>query len=70
MQVGKAASGSGLTVELLRVARDTGLKWLTEICNRVWCEGKAPEDWRRGVVIPVYKGKGDRLYCGSYHPIK
>ena len=70
MRVGKAAGGSGLTVELLRAAGDTGLKWLTEIYNRVWREGKAPEDWKKGIVIPVYKGKGDPLDCGSYRPIK
>jgi hypothetical protein len=55
---------------MLRAAGDAGLEWLTELCNAIWREGKMPLDWRRGVVIPVYKGKGDPLECGSYRPIK
>ena len=27
---------------------------------------KIPEDWRRSILVPVYKGKGDPLDCGSY----
>jgi len=33
-------------------------------------EGSIPEDWKSSVVLPVYKGKGDPMECGSYKGIK
>jgi len=33
-------------------------------------EGCTPEDWKSGVVLPIYKGKGDLMECGSYRGIK
>jgi len=33
-------------------------------------DGCIPEDWKSGVVLPIYKGKGDPLDCGSYRGIK
>jgi len=33
-------------------------------------EGSIPEDWKSSVVLPVYKGKGDPMACGSYRGIK
>ena len=29
-----------------------------------------PEEWRRNVLIPIYKNKGDAQCCGSYEAIK
>jgi len=33
-------------------------------------EGCIPEDWESSVVLPIYKGKGDPIVCGSYRGIK
>ena len=33
-------------------------------------EGYIPDDWRKSILVPVYKGKGDPLVCGSYRAIK
>ena len=32
-------------------------------------EGCIPEDCKSSVVVPVYKGKGDPMECGSYRGI-
>jgi exonuclease III len=70
MKTGKAAGGSGITTEMLKAFGEGGLTWLTDIFNRTWQEGNMPEDWKVGIIIPVYKGKGDPLECSSYRPIK
>ena len=31
---------------------------------------RIPEEWRRSVLIPIYKNKGDAQCCGNYRKIK
>ena len=38
--------------------------------NNIVKEGCVPDDWRKSILVPVYKGKGDSLVCGSYRAIK
>ena len=33
-------------------------------------EGCIPDDWRKNILVPVYKGKGDPFVCCSYRAIK
>ena len=70
MKTGKAAGKSEVSTEMLKPLGEKAVAWLTEIFNRIWREGRLPEDWRTGIIIPIYKGKGDPLDCNSYRPIK
>ena len=45
---------------------DTGTQWILDLCNGIVKEGSIPEDWKLSVVLPIYKGKGDPMECGSY----
>ena len=38
--------------------------------NNIDREDYIPDDWRKSILVPVYKGKGDPLVCGSYRAIK
>ena len=70
MKSGKAGGPTGLVSEMLNAAGQAGVKMMTEICNMVMSEGKIPRDWELSTLIPIYKGKGDSLECGSYRAIK
>ena len=70
MKNGKAASRSELVVEMLKAAERTGVQWLTDIFNDVLTRGEIPEDWNRSILIPLYKGKGSSVECGSYRAVK
>ena len=35
----------------------------------VWKSGLSPAEWREGIIVSLYKGKGPRNNCGSYRPI-
>ena len=52
------------------MADGIGVAWLTDLCNSIVKEGRNPEDWKNSLLVPVYKGKGDPLECGSYFGIK
>ena len=70
MKVGKAAGPSEIVVEMLKAAGNKGVKIMTKICNHVVREGAMPREWELSTLIPIYKGKGDPMECGSYRAIK
>ena len=47
-----------------------GIEFLTRLFNRLLMGERMPEEWRRSVVIPIYKNKGDAQCCGSYRGTK
>jgi hypothetical protein len=70
MKEGKAAGMSGIVAEMISAAGSVGTEWLTELCNLIVREGHIPSDWKKSILVPVYKGKGDPMECGSYRAIK
>ena len=62
----KAPGLSGLVAEMIHTTGDIGTQWILDLCNGTVKEGSIPEDWKSSVVLPIYKGKGDPMECGSY----
>ena len=61
---------SGLVAEMIQSTEDIGTQWMLDLCNGIVKEGCIPEDWKSGMVLPIYKGKGDPMECRSYREIK
>ena len=70
MKAGKAGGPSEVVGEMLKAAGKKGIKRLTELCNQVVREGAIPREWKLSTLIPIFKGKGDPMECGSYRAIK
>ena len=66
----KSPGPSGVAAEMLKTSGEAGIQWVMDICNAVVKDGVVPEDWKRSLMVSVYKGKGDALECGSYRGIK
>ena len=47
-----------------------GYNFLTRMFNRLLVGERMPEEWRKSVLIPIYKNKGDTQCYGSYRGIK
>ena len=47
-----------------------GIEFLTRLFNRLLVGEWIPEEWRRSVLIPIYKNKRDTQCCGNYREIK
>jgi len=45
------------------------VSWLTQVFKGIWKTGHVPDDWRKGIILPFYKGKGSRQDCKNYRGI-
>jgi len=66
----KVSGLSGLVAEMIQATGNTGTQWILDLCNDIVKEDYIPEDWKSTVVLPIYKGKGDPMWCGFYIGIK
>ena len=54
--------------EMLKVLTGEGILWLTQVRQVAWKFVTTSRDWKRGVLIPIFK-KGDRKQCMNYREI-
>ena len=60
----------GIHVELLKAGGNAVLVSLHAVLCSAWNTGVIPTDWKRGLIVPLWKGKGDRQYCNNSVPGK
>ena len=70
MKKDKAIGLDELPVEVWKCMGEMGIKFFTKLFNRLLMGERMPEEWRRSVLIPIYKNKGDQQCCESYKGIK
>ena len=66
---GKAPGICGIHAELLKAGGNAALVSLHAVLCSVWNTGITPTDWKRGLVVPLWKGKGDRQDCNNYQGV-
>ena len=65
MKMGKAVGIDEVAIEMIKAAGPVGLQWTYRLLRSVWREKNVPEDWKKGIIMPVFK-KGDRKVCSNY----
>ena len=65
---GKSPGPSEVTCEMF--SNDVCARELCRVANGLLMGESMPESWKRSMVVPLYKGKGNVLECGNYHTIK
>lgn len=68
LKSGKAAGSDGIVSEVLQAGGDVLVQEMHNICNTVWENEEAPEEWLKAVVIPIPK-KGDSLDCKNHRTL-
>ena len=59
---GKAVGKDKVTGEMV-------VDWIWRLCNVAFESGVVPEDSRSAVIVPLYKGQGERTECKNYRSI-
>jgi hypothetical protein len=57
MKVGKAMGPDDIPIKVWRCLGDLAIVWLTKMFNNIYRSNKMPEEWRRSILIPIYKNK-------------
>ena len=70
MKSGKATGTSEVSVEMIVASGEIGVKVMMELCQRVLDGRGMPDEWKTSVIVPIFKGKGDVMSCGSYRGVK
>jgi hypothetical protein len=70
MKGGKAMGPDGIPIELWRTLRDIVIVWLTKLFNLIFRSNKMPNEWRRSILVPIFKNKGDVQSCTNYRWIE
>ena len=58
-----------MRLEMLEMAGEVGVKWTGRLLNVCMQEGKIPKEWRMGLIVPIWKRKGDVHDPGKYRGI-
>ena len=66
---GKATGADEVRLEMLEMAGDVGVKWTGRLLNVCMQEGRIPKEWRMGLIVPIWKRKGDVPDPGKYRGI-
>ena len=69
MKPGKALGPSGIVVEMIQAADDTGASMIRDLAAAIIRDGKVPSDWEQSFIVCLYKSKGDALERGNYRSL-
>jgi hypothetical protein len=58
MKGGKAIGLDGIPIEVWRSLGDVAIVWLTKLFNLIFRSNKMHDEWRRSILVPIFKNKG------------
>jgi hypothetical protein len=70
MKTGKALGPDDIPIEVWRYLGDIAIVWLTKLFNTIFRSNKMPDEWRRSILVPIFKNKGNIQSCTNYRGIK
>ncbi|KAK3551724.1 hypothetical protein QTP70_023244 [Hemibagrus guttatus] len=70
MKSGKAVAPDDIPVEVWKCLGEAAVEFLASLFNRVLESERMPEEWRRSVLVPIFKNKGVVQSCSNYRGIK
>jgi hypothetical protein len=70
IKTGKALGPDDIPIEVWRCLGDIAIVWLTKLFNTIFRSNKMPDEWRRSILVPIFKNKGDIQSCTNYRVIK
>jgi hypothetical protein len=70
MKGGKPMGPDGIPIKVWRSLVDVAIVCLTKLFNLIFRSNKMPNEWRRSILVPIFKNKGNVQSCTNYRGIK
>jgi hypothetical protein len=70
MKIDKTLEPDDIPIEVWRCLRDVAIVWLTKLFNIIFRSNKMPDEWRRSILVPIFKNKEDIQSYTNYGVIK
>ena len=70
MKTRNTVGPNAIPIEVWKCLGEFGVKWLTNLFNKILQSNKMPDEWRKSTLIPLYKDKGVIQDCSNYRGIK
>jgi hypothetical protein len=70
MKIGKALGPDDIPIEIWRCFGDIAIMWLTKLFNIIFRSNKMPDEWRRSILVSIFKNKEDIQSCTNCRGIK
>jgi hypothetical protein len=67
---GKVMGPDEIPIEVWRSFGNVAIVWLTKLFNLIFRSNKMPDEWRRSMLVSIFKNKGDVQSCTNYRRIK
>jgi hypothetical protein len=64
----KSPGIDNITGEMIKNGGEMVVKEIHELCNMAWKEGKAPDEFKKSVLVTLHK-KGSAMDCKNYGPL-
>ena len=69
LKTAKSPGLDNLIAEIFKATQDMLLPYIVRLFNKIFLTGEYPESWCTGVIVPIYKNKGDIDSPNSYRGI-
>jgi hypothetical protein len=66
MKGGKTMGPNEIPIEVWRTLGDIAIVWLTKLFNLIFRSNKMTDEWRRSILVSIFKNKGDVQSCTNY----
>jgi hypothetical protein len=60
----------GISIEVWRNLGDIAIVWFTKLFNLIFRSNKMPDEWRRSILVPIFKNKEDVQSYTNYREVK
>jgi hypothetical protein len=65
----KALGPDDIPIKVWRCLGDIAIVWLNKLFNIIFRSNKMSDEWRRSILVPIFKNKGDIQNCTNYRGI-
>ena len=70
MKSNKASGPDDIPIEAWKYLGKKGVAWLIRLFSKILLTRNMLDEWRKSILLPIHKNKGDVQNCNNYRGIK